>query len=600
MVLGWLFTSMLSPEVNAIPQQPFDNTYAASTGILNDPTGFGADVPFNKTQHAPSSANAPTIKGALGDLSKAMGDKISSWTGHAPAHNGVPTNASSLTETQSNVSDSLSELIQDGQSEDERLGARTRIGKCTILFNGNNLWERAIKSHEAHDKMHGYRLHVLRQQLLDDVWSKPAYILSLILRELAKPESERLEWLFWVDADTILLNPNIPIEAFLPPPGADFDHINLMYSNDWNGLNNGVFPIRVNKWAAELLSTIVAFRYYRPNERLTFRDQSAMDIIMKEPKFAKNIIQLPQRWFNAYQGEVNETLAPHQIRRGDLLVHFAGVIERDKRMAYWLDRAEQHMDDWEIPYKSTSYPQETRDFWNEQRRIRETHKTEVAKARAAATELIVKVDDLLSAFADRLDAKQLESIKKTKADLSNFLGKEDNVDNIGGLNEHKKKLEAVMTPLETVKKESHKVLLTSAHEAIFAGEKDLLESGFYKGVTNPESVEVDAAVKRLKELVLIPEETWDRQKIISTVDALTTARAKLEDKIAALEAAKKQEAAAAEAAKKKAEEAEKAAASKAAVAAEAERNRESEEHAKEEMLSKLAEEGKKAQKEKRS
>lgn len=82
---------------------------------------------------------------------------------------------------------------------------------------------------------------------MDDVWSKPAYILSLLLRELAKPESERLEWLFWVDvdADTIILNPHLPIDVFLPPPGSEFDDINLMYSSDWNGLNNGVFPVRV-------------------------------------------------------------------------------------------------------------------------------------------------------------------------------------------------------------------------------------------------------------------------------------------------------------------------------------------------------------------
>ncbi|EMC91082.1 glycosyltransferase family 34 protein, partial [Baudoinia panamericana UAMH 10762] len=257
----------------------------------------------------------------------------------------------------------MGEDVRDGVSEEDRLGARTRVGKCTIVFNGNSWWERALRTHEEHDKIQGYRLYVLRQNLLDDVWSKPAYVLSLLLREMAKPENERLEWLLWFDVDTIILNPYIPLETFLPPVGTEFDDIHLMYSNDWNGLNNGVFPVRVNQWSVQLFSAILSYRYYRPEASLQFRDQSAMDALMHEPKFSKHIVQAPQRWFNAYQGEHNETLAPFQIRRGDLLVHFAGVPGRESRMQYWLERAEQHLDDWEIAVKSTSYPQEARDFW---------------------------------------------------------------------------------------------------------------------------------------------------------------------------------------------------------------------------------------------
>ncbi|QIW96704.1 hypothetical protein AMS68_002222 [Peltaster fructicola] len=555
-MLGWLMTSMLSPELQESPQQPFEHTYTASTGYLNDPTGFGADVPSNRTQHA---SEVPTIKGALEDLHKAMSDKISGWRGHTP-HNGVPSNVSALSEPKVNTTLSTGEYILDGQTDDERLGARTRIGKCTMLFNGNSLWERAIKSHEAHNKLHGYRLHVLRQEIFDGVWNKIAYILSLILRELAKPESEQLEWLLWVDADTILLNPHIPIEAFLPPAGSEFEHVHLLYSNDWNGLNSGVFPIRVNKWSAELLSAILAFRYYRPDEPLTFREQSAMDIVMKEPKFSKNIVQLPQRWFNAYMGEHNETLAPHQIRRGDMLVHFAGVIERDKFMAIWLDRAEEHMDDWEIPYKSTSYPQEIRDFWAAVRSAREGQRSEIGKARLAATELMTEVDGLIGSFGERLSGDQLDSIKKAKSALGDFMGKGENSEDLAGMDVLKSKLEAVSTQLQTAKKESHKVLLASAHEAIFAGEKDLLEFGFYKGKSNHEADEIDNAVKSLKEMVLSAEDKWDRQKISSAVNGLTAARGRLKEKSAAIA---EQEA---EMAEKKAEEAEKSKALQAAQA----------------------------------
>ncbi|KAF2157294.1 glycosyltransferase family 34 protein, partial [Myriangium duriaei CBS 260.36] len=253
----------------------------------------------------------------------------------------------------------MEEVISPGR---DLLGARTRVGKVTIIFGGAPTYERAVRTHELHDRIHGYPLHVLRHGILDDVWSKPAYILSLLLKELSRPETERLQWLLWVDADTILLNPHVPIETFLPPE-PEFDDVHLLITNDWNGLNNGVFPIRVNQWAVDLFAAIVSFRHYKPDANLVFRDQSAMDMLLKDPKFAKHTMQAPQRWFNAYQGEHNETLAPFQVRRGDFLVHFAGVGDRDRRMAYWLDRVDQHLPDWEIEVHHTSYPSEAREFW---------------------------------------------------------------------------------------------------------------------------------------------------------------------------------------------------------------------------------------------
>lgn len=76
------------------------------------------------------------------------------------------------------------------------LGEQTRIGKVTILFGGDNpTYERALRTHDVHNRIHGYPMNVLRQGILNDVWTKPAYILSLLLRELSKPKGQRLEWL---------------------------------------------------------------------------------------------------------------------------------------------------------------------------------------------------------------------------------------------------------------------------------------------------------------------------------------------------------------------------------------------------------------------
>jgi hypothetical protein len=537
-VLGWMVTSTLGPSDDS-PE--YVTVYdAASGGVLGNPSGFGQKEEdaamvdsLMSEQIGEDGEKKPSVKGALSDLHHAVTDKIQSWnpyaskTEKAGSANGT---TSQFGAVNTSTPMSLGEYIADGIPESERLGARTRVGKCTILFNGNSFWERAIRTHEEHDRLHGYRLHVLRQQLLDDVWSKPAYILSLLLRELSKSESERLDWLFWVDADTVILNPHVPIETFLPPPGSEFEDVYLLYSNDWNGLNNGVFPVRVNQWSVKLFTAIVAYRHYKPDEPLVFRDQSAMDNVMKEPQFVNNIVQAPQRWFNAYQGEHNETLAPFQIRRGDLLVHFAGVGNREERMGYWLDRAEQHLDDWEVPVKSTSYPQERKDFWDELRRSRQGKKEQMAEVRLKATQLIQTVGVQLSDYGDRLSETEKAAISEQREKINRIMGDEHYKDNVAKYNEEILKLDEIAAPLTVAVQNSQKILLKTAHEAIFAGEKDLLDGGYAAEPSNPDLQAIDNAIQRLKTLVMAPQSEWQKPTISAATNQLTEARAKVQEK----------------------------------------------------------------------
>jgi hypothetical protein len=90
----------------------------------------------------------------------------------------------------------------------------------------------------------------------------------------------------WFDADTVVMNPNIPIELFLPP--VDFPDIHVIFSKDWNGLNNGVFPIRVHPWSVELLSAVIAYPHYFPDTQLVFRDQSALGKLLENDDYFRN------------------------------------------------------------------------------------------------------------------------------------------------------------------------------------------------------------------------------------------------------------------------------------------------------------------------
>ncbi|KAG5953066.1 hypothetical protein E4U53_007034 [Claviceps sorghi] len=242
---------------------------------------------------------------------------------------------------------------------------RARIGKVSILYGATKpTYERALQSHKRHNRQHGYPLFIQRVDVLDGYWTKPAFIHYMILRELRKPESQRLQWLFWFDADTVILNYNIPLEIFLPPEDdAVLKRINVLIADDWNGLNNGIFGIRVTRWSAELFAGILAFRDFEPDTHLNFADQSAMEILLKKRKSVNHVAKVPQRWFNAYPTEDENAAAPW-VHPGDLLVHFAGLASREMHMNKWLDRSEQLAEKWNKPLAQTTYSEDVERFWN--------------------------------------------------------------------------------------------------------------------------------------------------------------------------------------------------------------------------------------------
>jgi hypothetical protein len=75
-------------------------------------------------------------------------------------------------------------------------GDPPRVTKVTSLFgNENELYEAAIRSHDEHNRLNNYEMRVLRERIVNNYWSKPTYLLSLLVAELAKPEEDRTEWL---------------------------------------------------------------------------------------------------------------------------------------------------------------------------------------------------------------------------------------------------------------------------------------------------------------------------------------------------------------------------------------------------------------------
>ncbi|KAF4443728.1 hypothetical protein F53441_11370 [Fusarium austroafricanum] len=328
-------------------------------------------------------------------------DGIPSVRAHGGSHCLPSLNTSLLSEAKS--------LRQTCQQNAPYPYSDVRIGRVAAHFgSAQEHYRKALRTHVVHSLIHDNTLDVMCTSVVDALWNKPAFIMSILLREMMKPVEERLEWLFWVDRDTVILDQCRPLSSFLSPvdtrrfdsqgipgntanlkntsipknatkpvaqrPGKKPDKpVHLLVTKDWNGLNNGVFFLRVNQWAIDLFSDIAAFRYYRPNVTLQFTEQSAMDIVMNEPKFKPSVRYIPQEWFNTYpkgsavafEGMMGEAgLKEYHARRGDFLLHFAGRGGRDKSLNEWTSMLERTKGIWPKERVQRNTTTSIHDFWN--------------------------------------------------------------------------------------------------------------------------------------------------------------------------------------------------------------------------------------------
>lgn len=205
--------------------------------------------------------------------------------------------------------------------------------------------------------------------------------------------------LSWFDADTYILNPNVPLEAFLPPANDPaYSHVSFICGDDHHGLNYGGFLIRVEPWTLHLLSAAMALPSFRPDLALPFTDQSAVEWIVapQDPSipvfpprnydqadyFTSRRANIPQRWLNAYVGRRTWDGTPidaakkqkaNSVREGDLLVHFAGHgNEKRERMTAFMDAAERDSHIWAKPFDQTSLREEVGSFWDAWKAKQET------------------------------------------------------------------------------------------------------------------------------------------------------------------------------------------------------------------------------------
>ncbi|KAM7186792.1 hypothetical protein V8F33_011635 [Rhypophila sp. PSN 637] len=316
-----------------------------------------------------------------------------------------------------------------------------KIAKISVTTNKLNapVIDRAFLTHTRHNERHGYTHYIAKYQAVSDLiehdrqhraagaWTKPVYILSILVAELEKPPEERLKWLFWFDADTAIMNPYTPLEIFTPPDDAEgLKNVDLLIASNWDGLNSGVFALRVAPWSVSFISAVLAYPIYETARQATdrFRDQSAFQFLLKHKESPladspmaghDHWVEVPIRWFNSlpvnnafygngtwvfgknmteclfdkgtmevcddgHDGKVNAW----KIMQGDLCVHFAGSSwVRDSWMEPWVDRAEAELPEWANATTKDRLAVEVKEFWDT---TNEKMKVDIAKSKIEEAE----------------------------------------------------------------------------------------------------------------------------------------------------------------------------------------------------------------------
>jgi hypothetical protein len=236
---------------------------------------------------------------------------------------------------------------------------RAKTGKCTLLFdNQEYAYHAALDTHVRHNQLHHYPAYILHHSIEDGLWSKQAAILEVLLLEMENPAKDRLHWLAWFDADTMNINPLVPLETFLPPP--DMPGVHALFTRDWNALNDGAFMLRVSTWSIELMSAVLAYRVFNPDADLTWGEQTATKNMLAEDYFFKGAVYVPVRWFNSYpDGD-----PPYKVQPGDMGLHFAGMGNKGGAIEEWLYKLEKERDVWEVPLDRSNLTNQVKWFWD--------------------------------------------------------------------------------------------------------------------------------------------------------------------------------------------------------------------------------------------
>lgn len=150
-------------------------------------------------------------------------------------------------------------------------------------------------------------------------WSK----ILLILKTM---ENEKYQWIFWTDADALIMNTGLFIEDLID------ENYNLIINNDYNGFNSGHFLIRNCEWSRRFLRDAYTHTEFVDHGEW---DQGALLAALQENKEYLALTKtVPQRLMNSFPDALG-ILLQATYQPGDFILHFAGIRDTGLLQSYF-------------------------------------------------------------------------------------------------------------------------------------------------------------------------------------------------------------------------------------------------------------------------
>lgn len=160
-----------------------------------------------------------------------------------------------------------------------------------------------IENKRLYCTLHGYDFICVEKSL--DPLRPPAWSKILLILELM--QTSDYKWIFWTDADSLIMNMTISLEDLI------VDNYNLILSKDNTGINTGQFLIKNCDWSKKLLQAI--YSHTECIHHYCWEQQGLVEELQENEELWSSILLIPQRTINSYT---------KNYENGDFIIHFAG------------------------------------------------------------------------------------------------------------------------------------------------------------------------------------------------------------------------------------------------------------------------------------
>ena len=162
-----------------------------------------------------------------------------------------------------------------------------------------------VENKRLYCQQHGYDF-ICGGKSLDRSRPIPWTKILIILQTM---ENSNYQWIFWTDADSLIMNMSFKLEDFIQE-----SENNLILTKDISNINTGEFFIRNCEWSRNFLKAV-----YGHTECINdawWEQQGLINELEKNPEWWSLIEVIPQRLINSYISNYEED---------DFIIHFAGV-----------------------------------------------------------------------------------------------------------------------------------------------------------------------------------------------------------------------------------------------------------------------------------